>query len=157
MRSGPASRLSISCDYDLIVFSTSVEEHLEHLEKLFDRLAKFRLHINYTKCQFVQSKVKFLGHLITSKGLLPSPDNTDKILPTNIDQLRSFLGMASYYKIFIENFPIVAAPLFSLNKKGQSFFYDQINATPRFSTSKIHLKTPIFLFSQIVTSPSYCK
>ena len=140
---------------DLIVFSTSVEEHLKHLEKLFDRLAKFRLHINYTKCQFVQSEVRFLGHLITSKGLLPSPANTDKILrfarPTNIDQLRSFLGMASYYKIFIENFSIVAAPLFSLTKKDNQFLWtDQCDTS--FQYIKTSLENP-----NILTQPDCSK
>ena len=133
---------------DMIVFSDSVSEHLKHLEIVFKKLADYGLSINYYKCQFIQRSVKFLGHIITSEGLFPSSENSGKILnfvvPTDKDKLRSFLGMASFYKNFIENFSTLAAPLFYLTKQNIPFLWTE-ECENSFNKIKNSLESPTFL------------
>ena len=100
---------------DIIVFSSSPEEHLKHLNELFARLKKYGVIINPTKSQFGSSELQFLGHLVTADGIRPLPSKVESIkkypLPTNIKQLRTYLGMINFYHRFINNLACVLAPL----------------------------------------------
>lgn len=92
---------------DICIASKSPEEHLEHLRINFERLLKYKLAVNVSKCDFGKSETKFLGHQVTAAGLLPLPDKIKVIrdfpLPTIVSQLKSFLAMLNFYRKFLPN------------------------------------------------------
>ncbi len=110
---------------DIIVFSDSFEQHLEHLEIVFKKLQDANLYLNPEKCQLVQERINYLGHVISSKGIETNGDKTEAIRamepPRNLKQLRSFLGMAGYYRRFIRDFATLADPLHKLLKKDKDW------------------------------------
>ena len=112
---------------DIVVYSRSLEEHLYHLKQVFDIFSKYNLSVNLQKCKFFQKSVEVLGHVLTSKGLKTVPSKVQSIalwdVPRNVSELRSFLGLASYYRKFIQNFSIIADPLFQLLKKNQEYIW----------------------------------
>ena len=90
---------------DILVCSKTFEEHLQHLEQVFERLRKAGLTLKPKKCSFLKKEVIYLGHVISSQGIAPDPAKTQKIhyypVPTDLAKLRQFLGFASHYRRFI--------------------------------------------------------
>ena len=105
---------------DLLVFSRTIEEHEEKLEKVLSRLEEFGLKLNPDKCQFVQSSVKCLGHVISANGVQTDPDKILAVTtwprPQNVKELKSFLGFSGYYRRFIEHYSRIAKPLNDLSR-----------------------------------------
>ena len=103
---------------DIVVYSTSIEEHLEHLKQVFEIFSKYNLSLNLQKCKFFQESIEVLGHVLTPNGLKTVPSKVQSIAlweaPKNVNELRSFLGLANYYRKFIQNFSIRADSLFKL-------------------------------------------
>jgi hypothetical protein len=103
-----------------------MEEHVEHLWKVFQRLRENKLYAKFEKCKFGMTEVDFLGHRITPKGLKMDDHKVKAILdwepPRSILALRSFLGLASYYHKFIKNFAKIATPLTNLLKKSSGIY-----------------------------------
>ena len=112
---------------DMIVFSSSVDEHLEHLQLVFDRLREVGVRLHPAKCEFASPKVHYLGHVITAEGILPNPDKVKAVKefrnPTNVKEVREFLGLAGYYRRFVPNFARVAGPLHSLTRQEVPFHW----------------------------------
>jgi len=112
---------------DIVVYSTSIEEHLEHLKQVFEIFSKYNLSLNLQKCKFFQESIEVLGHVLTPNGLKTVPSKVQSIAlweaPKNVNELRSFLGLASYYRKFIQNFSIRADSLFKLLKKNQPYIW----------------------------------
>ena len=110
---------------DIIIFSRSFEEHLQSLEQVFRRLVEGGLVLKVSKCRFAVEQVEYLGHIVSANGLKPDPRKIEKLRtfpqPKNITELRAFLGFAGYYRRFIKNFALMAAPLFQLLKDNQPF------------------------------------
>ncbi len=106
---------------DILIYSGSLEEHVEHLRKVFQKLRENKLYAKFEKCKFEVTEVDFLGHRITQKGLKMDDHKVKAILdwesPKSVPALKSFLGLASYYCKFIKNFAKMAAPLTNLLKK----------------------------------------
>jgi Reverse transcriptase (RNA-dependent DNA polymerase)/RNase H-like domain found in reverse transcriptase/Spumavirus aspartic protease (A9) len=106
---------------DLNIFSRTFDEHLQHLEDVFQRIEKAGLRINPDKCHFCTQSLQFLGHIITNKGILPDDSKVEAVknypVPQNLTQLRAFLGLASYYRRFIKDFSKISTPLYELLKK----------------------------------------
>lgn len=105
---------------DLIVFSDSLEEHEERLMKVLKRIADFGLKLSPSKCKFFQTKVKYLGHEISAKGIQPDPDKVAAIKewprPQTVRELRSFLGFTGYYRRFVRDYSRIVRPLNDLLK-----------------------------------------
>ena len=110
---------------DIIVFSASVEEHLQHLSAVFERLRNAGLKLNAKKCQFAREEVPYLSYLISKHGLRTDPKKTKAVesfpIPTCGRELRSFPGLASYYRRFIQGFAKIAHPLHALLRKDTPF------------------------------------
>jgi hypothetical protein len=107
-----------------------MEEHVGHLQKLFQRLKENKLYVKFENCEFEVTKVHFLEHRITQEGLKIDDHKVKAILdwepPRSIIALRSFLGLASYYCKFIKNFAKIATFLTNLLKKSfETYEWDE--------------------------------
>lgn len=113
---------------DIIVFSSSLEEHLEKLRAVFDRLRQTNLKVQLDKSDFLRKEVAYLGHTITSEGLKPNNDKIHAILnypiPRTLTEIRSFLGLIGYYRRFIKDFAKITNPLSSCLKKNKKIIID---------------------------------
>ena len=115
---------------DIIIYSSSIEEHMKHLQYVFDRLRDANLRCKPSKCDFARTEISFLGHVISERGISPDPQKVEVIKnllpPQTVKEVRSFVGMASYYRKFIPNFSGVASPLTDLTRKRASFQWTDV-------------------------------
>ena len=115
---------------DILVYSGSPEEHLEHLRIVLQTLRKRQLYAKLSKCQFWLDRMTFLGHVISAKGVSVDPQKIEAVVnwkpPKNVSEVRSFLGLAGYYKKFVEGFSKITAPLTKLTRKDVK--YDWVDA-----------------------------
>lgn len=106
---------------DILVFSTTLEEHQNSLEKIFRKLMEHNLKIQADKCSFMKKETEFLGHILTKDGIKPNPNKIKDInqimLPKTEKQLKSFLGMTGFYRKFIKDYAKIAYPLIKYLKK----------------------------------------
>ena len=105
---------------DLLVYSNTLEEHLKRLDEVLSRLEKYGLKLNMKKCQFAQTSVKCLGHVVCQDGVKTDPDKIAAVQtwpqPDNVKELKSFLGFAGYYRRFIKDYSRISRPLNDLTK-----------------------------------------
>ncbi|GBG76409.1 hypothetical protein CBR_g22157 [Chara braunii] len=105
---------------DILIFSKTVEEHVAHLDKVFSLLRQHKFKINGEKCEFGRTRVLYLGHEISAEGLKPDDVKVASIRDwprsQSVTEMRSFLGMTCYYRTFVKNYSIVAAPLTDLTR-----------------------------------------
>ena len=110
---------------DVLVFSATFEEHVRHLSLVLQALIEAGLKLKLSKCRFIRKEVDYLGHIITTEGLKPNPAQTAAVanfpVPTNLKEVRQFVGLASYYRRFIRGFAKIAHSLHALTKKGVTF------------------------------------
>ena len=113
---------------DVVIFSRTFEEHLVHIEAVLQRLIKANLKIKIQKCCFAKKKIKFLGNILSSEGWSPNPEKTrvieEYVMPKSKDEVKRFLGMVGFYRKFVPNFPVLAAPLYNLLKQKVPFEWD---------------------------------
>ena len=114
------NQVSVYLD-DILITGRSDEEHLQRLGENLTRLEAAGLRLRQSKCTFMQPSVEYLGHRISSDGLHPTPDKIRTIseapAPTNVPQLRAFLGMVNYYAKFLPQLSSVLALLYRLLQK----------------------------------------
>ena len=133
---------------DIIVYSSTVEEHLQRLDVVLGRLRRAGLKLKPEKCALLQKSVSFLGHVISDQGIGTNPEKVRAVMdwprPTCIREVRAFLGLASYYRRFVKDFADIAAPLNALTKKNHGFCWSE-EAEISFKTLKQVLSTPPIL------------
>ena len=113
---------------DILIYSPSEEEHQSHLSVVLKLLREHQLYAKLSKCEFWLSEVKFLGHVVSKNGISVDPGKIESILtwehPKNVFEIRSFLGLAGYYRRFVLDFSRLAAPMTRLTRKGTRFVWD---------------------------------
>ncbi|GJT33682.1 putative reverse transcriptase domain-containing protein [Tanacetum coccineum] len=114
---------------DILVFSKSKEEHEEHLRTVLQILRQEKLYAKFSKCEFWLSKVAFLGHIVSTEGITMDPAKVEAITkwprPTYVTEVRSFLGLAGYYRGFVEGSSRLALPLTKPMRKGEKFVWNE--------------------------------
>ena len=110
---------------DILVVGRTFEEHLQNLETVFQRLKSAGLRLKPEKCCFASRKVEYLGYIVSEQGISADPKKVEAIknypIPKDVKSLRSFTGLALYYRRFIPSFSKTAAPFFKLMKKDMPF------------------------------------
>jgi len=113
---------------DILIYSKSEEEHERHLRLVLDALRKNQFYAKLKKCAFWLFEVAFLGHVINQHGILVDPKNVASVVswqrPTTLTEIRSFLGLAGYYRRFVQDFSCIAKPLTRLTEKGVPFVWN---------------------------------
>jgi hypothetical protein len=110
---------------DILVYSRSEEEHEEHLRLALQKLQEHRLYAKLSKCEFWMKQVAFLGHIILKGGIYMDPSKVQAVLswnaPTSVSDIWSFLGLAGYYRRFIEGLLKISKPMTELLEKDKKF------------------------------------
>ncbi|KAK1647655.1 hypothetical protein QYE76_065460 [Lolium multiflorum] len=129
---------------DILIYSKDKEEHAKHLKIVLQILREHQLYAKFSKCKFWLDSVEFLGHVITKEGIAVNPSKVQSVLewksPKNAKEIRGFLGMAGYYRRFIEGFSKIAGPMTKLLKKNTPFVWTDECETS-FQTLKEKLTT----------------
>ena len=114
---------------DIIVHTSTEEEHLSVLRKVFQRLTEEGVKLRKEKCSFLATEVKFLGHVISSGQIRPSLEKTRAVRefpkPTDVRKVREFVGLANFYRSFVPNFSTVVTPLTDLTRKDVDFIWGE--------------------------------
>ena len=114
---------------DILVYSKSEEEHEDHLRIVLETLRRKQLYAKFSKCEFWLKQVAFLGHVVSEKGIEMDPAKIEAITkwprPNTVTEVRSFLGLAGYYRRFVEGFSLLALPLTQLMRKGVKFEWNE--------------------------------
>ncbi|GJU39218.1 putative reverse transcriptase domain-containing protein [Tanacetum coccineum] len=112
---------------DILIYSKSEEEHEVHLKTILDLLEKEKLYAKFSKCEFWLQEVQFLGHVVNRDGIHVDPSKVESVknwmTPESPTEIRSFLGLAGYYRRFIENFSKIAKPLTLLTQKNKAYVW----------------------------------
>ena len=115
---------------DILVYSSDMETHLEHLRKLFMKLREADLKLKEVKCNFLKKHIQYLGHIVSGKGITPMPEKLACIKemppPKTPKEVKQFLGLIGYYHNFVPRFSDLARPLNALTKKNVSFEWTPI-------------------------------
>lgn len=114
---------------DIIVFGRTFQEHLQRLNEVLLKLRQANLKVKPSKCNLFSSQVQYLGHVISSEGVMADPSKVEAVRawPTAKTQteVRSFVGLASYYRRFFKGFAEIARPLHQLTEKGKRFVWGE--------------------------------
>jgi hypothetical protein len=112
---------------DILIYSKSLEDHLDHLRDVFNALHDACLYGNLENCTFCTNRVAFLGYVVTEHGIKVDPAKIEAIenwpQPKTITQVRGFLGIAGFYRRFVKDFGSIVAPLNELTKKDVPFVW----------------------------------
>lgn len=132
---------------DLVLVTKTFEEHLELLRTVFKRLRDAGLKLNPDKCHFCKSELKYLGHMVNQNGIATDPEKVKAIesfpTPHNVKSLRSFLGLASWYRRFVTGFATVTRPLTKLLKKDIKWSWDSEQQLAFDELKRLLCTTPI--------------
>ena len=114
---------------DVVVFANTVQDHFDRLGQVLARFREAGLKLKPSKCQLLRHRVDFLGHVVSKDGVEVDPKKVDKVVnwppPKTLTNLRSFLGLCTYYQSFIKDYSSIARPLFALTEKGAEFIWTE--------------------------------
>ena len=138
---------------DIIIFADSLEQHEKRFKLVMERLKQAQLKVQLEKCQFLQKRVSFLGHILSEDGIRPDSKKIEAVkdfpVPKSVKNIRQFLGLAGYYRRFIKDFAHTAKPLSNLTKKDVKFSWGE-KAQNAFDTLKDALcKAPVLQFPDL--------
>ncbi|KAL0556381.1 hypothetical protein IC582_004894 [Cucumis melo] len=129
---------------DILIYSKMEAEHEEHLRMVLQTLRDNKLYAKFSKCEFWLKQVSFLGHVVSKAGVSVDPAKIEAVTgwtrPSTVSEVRSFLGLAGYYRRFVENFSRIATPLTQLTRKGAPFVWSKA-CEDNFQTLKQKLVT----------------
>ncbi|KAG8176335.1 hypothetical protein JTE90_021972 [Oedothorax gibbosus] len=125
---------------DIVIVGKEFNDHLINIRKVLTKLRYAGLKLSLSKCHFFRREVKYLGHIVSSAGVQTDPDKTEAVKnwprPKDVHELRSFLGLSTYYRRFVKGFSMIARPLHRLTEKQQKFTW-----TPECDEAFDHLKS----------------
>jgi hypothetical protein len=135
---------------DVIIFSGSLEQHVKDVEEVFTALKRANLRVKLSKCHFLRNSVDFLGHTISEKGVVPVQSNIEAVeklaAPRTPAQVRSFLGMAGYYRQYIFRFADVAAPISRLMREGEQWIWGEAQDQAFMMLKKALCEAPVLRY-----------
>ena len=140
---------------DLAISSKSLEQHIEHLNRVAQRLRWSGLMLKPSKAQFMVKEVEYLGHLVNKDGVRPLPKKLvalqDFPVPTSATEIKRFLGMCSFYRKWVPGFSTVAGPMIALLKKGTEFIWEEYGQTGLAfgALKKALLSPPVLAFPDV--------
>ena len=106
---------------DILIYSSNLEEHVQHVQNVLERLQNHQLYAKLSKCSFHQDKVDFLGYTISKNGIEMDPSRTETVrdwpIPTTVHEIRVFLGFTGYYRQFVKGYSRIALPLIKWTHK----------------------------------------
>ncbi|KAJ9539354.1 hypothetical protein OSB04_032087 [Centaurea solstitialis] len=146
---------------DILIYSKTKEEHVVHLREVLEVLRRERLYAKFSKCAFWLQEVQFLGHLVNREGIKVDPSKIEAVMswevPKTPSEIRSFLGLAGYYRRFIEGFSRIVVPLTRLTKKNEPYVWG-VEQGEAFETLKRKLcEAPVLTLPEGVEDMSvYC-
>ncbi|KAL0539843.1 hypothetical protein IC582_024064 [Cucumis melo] len=114
---------------DILIYSKTEAKHEKHLRMVLQTLRDNKLYAKFSKCEFWLKQVSFLGHVVSKAGVSVDPAKIEAVTgwtrPSTVSEVRSFLGLAGYYRRFVENFSRIATPLTQLTRKGAPFVWSK--------------------------------
>ena len=146
---------------DILITGVTRKEHTQNLKNVLSRLQKFGLRLNEAKCKFFQTKIEFLGHVITPNGISPTEQRVDNILqapaPKTKSELKSFLGLMTYNSKFIPSVASVLHPLYQLLRKDSRWQWT-VKCQDAFDKAKVLMSQSPVLVHYDVNKPIklYC-
>ncbi|KAK1619573.1 hypothetical protein QYE76_025090 [Lolium multiflorum] len=141
---------------DILIYSKTEEEHEQHLEIILETLRQHKLYAKFSKCEFWLKEVGFLGHILSAGGIAVDPAKIKTVaewkVPTTQTEVRAFLGLAGYYRRFVEGFSSIARPMTQLLKKDKRFDWTD-KCEESFQKLKARLTTAPILIMPDITKP----
>ena len=135
---------------DIIIYSSTPEEHLQHIKTVFERLCHAKLSMKLSKCHFFAKEIQYLGHILGREGIKPVPAKTEAIKaihpPVNLKQVRTFLGLVGYYRKFIKNFAKIAKPLTMLTRMDVKFEWKETHHCAFMKLKDAIIQAPILRY-----------
>ena len=137
---------------DVIVFSKDIDQHCQRLQAVLTRFREQNLRVKASKCSFGADRVLYLGHTVSSEGIHTDPSKIEAVQnlqsPRSLDQLRTFLGLAGYYRKFIPGFATIATPLTELTQRSAKFVWLEKHQQAFLSLKNYLCSAPILAYPQ---------
>ena len=135
---------------DIIIYSSTPKEHLEHIRTVFEKLRDAKLSMKLSKCHFFAKEIQYLGHILGKEGIKPVPAKTEAIRvmhpPVNPEQVHTFLRLVGYYRKFIRNFAKIAKPLTMLTRMDVKFKWKGIHQDAFMKLKEAIIQAPILQY-----------
>jgi hypothetical protein len=139
---------------DIIIYSNTPKEHLDHIRMVIARLREHNLKIKVSKCKFAQRRIEYLSHIIENGHIMPNPAKVEALFratrPHTVKQVQSFLGLVSYYRKFIRDCSSIASPSIKLTEKDSEFKWNE-ECQKAFDELRGHLTT----VNKVLILPNY--
>jgi hypothetical protein len=145
---------------DILIYSKNEREHEEHLRVVLSCLRENKLYGKLSKCSFFQKEIHYLGHIISGEGISVDPEKVKAIMewpvPKNAHEVRSFMGLAGYYRRFVEGFSKIAKPITTLQCKGVRYEWTEECDSAFIELKRLLTSAPILRVSDMEKDFTVC-